>query len=111
GDPAHIIDGGARPDRDLVVLTSHGASGAGRWAYGSVAARVVEEGKAPVLLIRPWFAYAGLLADGQRKALAVPLDGSPNAEAAVPVAVELARGLNGEVVLVGVVDQGPATPT
>jgi len=111
GDPARIIDEGARPNRDLVVLTSHGRSGAGRWAYGSVAARVIEEGRAPVLLVRPWFAYPGLTIDGSRPVLLVPLDGSPAAEAAVPVAVELARGLNGEVVLVGVVDQRPAAPT
>ncbi|HEX5418078.1 MAG TPA: universal stress protein [Chloroflexota bacterium] len=111
GDPARVIDTTARPDRDLVVLTSHGRSGAGRWAYGTVAARVLEEGSAPVLLVRPWFAIPGLVDGGRPPAILVPLDGTPTAEAAIPVALELARGLNGEIALLGVVEQAPAAPS
>lgn len=40
-------------DVDLVALTTHGFSGITRWAYGSVAARVVEASPRPVLLVRP----------------------------------------------------------
>lgn len=37
---------------DLVVMCSHGRSGRTRFAYGSVAARLLRHGAAPVLLVR-----------------------------------------------------------
>lgn len=37
---------------DLLVLSSHGRSGAGRWVYGSVADRLLRQAPIPVLLIR-----------------------------------------------------------
>jgi len=36
---------------DVVVMASHGRSGIGRWLLGSVAEKLVREGKAPVLLV------------------------------------------------------------
>jgi len=36
---------------DLVVLTSHGRSGVTRWFLGSVAERLIRDGRAPVLLV------------------------------------------------------------
>ena len=54
-----VLDGAAaalldlmRPD-DVVVMTSHGRSGLGRWLLGSVAEKLVRHGAAPVLLVRP----------------------------------------------------------
>lgn len=111
GDPAQVIDTTARPGRDLVVLTTHGRSGVGRWAYGTIAAQILEKGSAPVLLVRPWFATPGLVNGGRPPALLVPLDGTPAAEAAIPVAIELARGLNGEIALLGVAEPALAAPS
>jgi len=37
---------------DLIVMTTHGRSGIGRFIYGSVAERVLHGAKTPVLLIR-----------------------------------------------------------
>ncbi len=37
---------------DLVAMSTHGRSGVGRWALGSVAERVVRSGSTPVLLVR-----------------------------------------------------------
>jgi nucleotide-binding universal stress UspA family protein len=37
---------------DLVAMSTHGRSGVGRWALGSVAERVVRSGNTPVLLVR-----------------------------------------------------------
>ena len=42
---------GDTPD-SLVVMTTHGRSGIGRWVLGSVADRVVHHSGGPVLLIR-----------------------------------------------------------
>jgi nucleotide-binding universal stress UspA family protein len=47
-----ILDWEAEHDVDLVAMTSHGATGWRRTAFGSVADRVVREGAAPVLVRR-----------------------------------------------------------
>jgi len=110
-EPARLLDAQARPERDLVVLTSHGRSGLGRWTYGRVAEEVLLGGRAPVLLVRAWSPPLRQPSDRQPITLAVPLDGSPASEAALPVTIELAQALKGTIVLVGVVDQQPAAPT
>ena len=38
--------------RTLVVMSTHGRSGLGRWVYGSVADRVLRYADVPVLLVR-----------------------------------------------------------
>jgi len=38
---------------DVVVMSTHGRSGIGRWAFGSVADRVLHEGNTPLLLVKP----------------------------------------------------------
>lgn len=40
---------------DLISMTTHGASGPSRWAYGNVAGRVLQGARSPVLLVRPTF--------------------------------------------------------
>ena len=37
---------------DLIVMSTHGRSGLGRWVYGSIADRVLRFSPVPVLLIR-----------------------------------------------------------
>ncbi len=37
---------------DLVVMSTHGRSGLSRWAFGSVADRVLRAGKTPLLMVR-----------------------------------------------------------
>jgi nucleotide-binding universal stress UspA family protein len=36
----------------LIAMSTHGRSGLARWAYGSVADRVLHTAKCPVLLVR-----------------------------------------------------------
>src|SRR5487761_2216324 len=38
---------------DLIVMATHGQSGAARWAFGSVADEVLHEARTPLLLTRP----------------------------------------------------------
>jgi nucleotide-binding universal stress UspA family protein len=38
---------------NLIALSTHGFSGITKWAYGSVAARIIEGSNRPVLLVRP----------------------------------------------------------
>lgn len=37
---------------DLIVMSTHGRSGLGRWVYGSIADRVLRHSTVPVLLVR-----------------------------------------------------------
>jgi nucleotide-binding universal stress UspA family protein len=40
-------------DHDIVVMATHGHTGATRWALGSVADRVLQQVRVPLLLVRP----------------------------------------------------------
>ncbi|MEZ6184319.1 MAG: universal stress protein [Planctomycetota bacterium] len=53
GDEAlEIIKLAERQHADLIALTTHGRSGVSRWAFGSVAERVVRHAPCPLLLLR-----------------------------------------------------------
>jgi nucleotide-binding universal stress UspA family protein len=47
-----IVDYAHRNGVDLIIMATHGRSGIGRWALGSVADRVVRHSGIPVLLVR-----------------------------------------------------------
>lgn len=54
GDAANeIIDLALKTDDNLIAMTTHGGSGIGRWLLGSVAEKVVQHSRDPVLLVRP----------------------------------------------------------
>ena len=50
---AIILDEACDSGESLVVMATHGRSGVGRWAMGSVADRVVRHCSGPVLVVRP----------------------------------------------------------
>ena len=84
---------------DLVVLGTARPRLFGRWGRGSIAGTVLGHGGCPVLLLA---ARSGLAANAPSlvgKRILVPLDGSPFAEAALPTAVQLARALDSELLL------------
>ncbi len=39
-------------DAEMIVMSTHGRSGFGRWVYGSVADRVLRKATVPILLVR-----------------------------------------------------------
>lgn len=51
-DAIQICDYAAKKKFDLIAMASHGRSGLGRWALGSVADKVLNCSDVPVLLIR-----------------------------------------------------------
>ena len=83
---------------DLVAMCSHGRSGVARFAFGSVADRILRHGSAPVLLVHAF----GEQLDPTR--VVVPLDESERAEAALPVVAELGGSVVREVTLLQVID-------
>lgn len=102
GDPADEILAAADADPGaMIVMATHGRGGAERWLVGSVADKVMRMSTRPVLLV-PAPASGVPAETAALRRLMVPLDGSVLAEAALPVARELARALHAEVVLVRV---------
>ena len=54
GRPAEVVVQEAeRRQADLIVMSTHGRSGPGRWVLGSVADRVLHGATMPLLLVRP----------------------------------------------------------
>ena len=54
GDPATcILDYAAANEIDLIVMSTHGRTGVRRWAYGSVANKVLQAASCAVLIVRP----------------------------------------------------------
>lgn len=88
---------------DLIVMSTHGRSGIGRWVFGGVADKVLRGADVPVFLIR---SSADAWRPESRAAayerILVPLDGSMLAEQALPHAEKVARAMGGEIVLLRV---------
>ncbi len=84
---------------DLIAMTTHGRSGFERWSLGSVAERVIQGAKLPVLLVREAMEVSG----GQLQRLLVPLDGSPLAEQVLPQAQALAQATDAQILLLQVI--------
>ncbi len=103
GNVARSIASHAEEDAsDLIVMTTHGASDLRRGLWGSIAQRVLQFSRRPVLLVRaPWASPAP--APFAPDTIMVPLDGTAGAEAALPLACELAQALDARLRLVMVV--------
>lgn len=86
----------------LIVMSTHGRSGFGRWLYGSVTDSVLHQSPIPVLLI-PEHAGQPLPTDRSLRIL-VPLDGSQFAEEAIGAAELLAGTTDAELLLLRVVE-------
>jgi nucleotide-binding universal stress UspA family protein len=96
----------------LVVLATHGRSGVGRWAVGSVADKVVRSTtRQPLLLIRAKGAHPDVRAKRILKKALVPLDGSTESEAVIPYISEIAHSLQMELTLFNVIPKGNGTFT
>jgi nucleotide-binding universal stress UspA family protein len=87
---------------DLIALATHGRSGLQRWFYGSVADKVLHTAHTPLLLIRP--VEPQELPPQDLSAIVVPLDGSPLAEGALPVAAAMATRCNAPLILLRVIE-------
>jgi nucleotide-binding universal stress UspA family protein len=96
---AMIIEQADSQDDTLILMSTHGYSGVQRLLLGSIAAKVVQAANAPLLLV-PAAAKSpsGELVEFER--LIVPLDGSELAESILPLAVNLCKTLDMELILV-----------
>jgi nucleotide-binding universal stress UspA family protein len=96
---------------DLLVMTTHGRSGFARLIMGSIASKVLQDAKLPVVLIRPVergavesVGGAEPLSLGRRVGpIVVTLDGTIEAETVLESAIELAKQLKTNLHLLQVV--------
>lgn len=104
GDAAPAIaDYASKNQVDLIVMATHGRTGLGRWALGSVTDKVRQLTRTPMLVVRP---RAGEPVRFQPlpapERILVPLDGSELAEHAIPFATEIATLCQSELLLMRV---------
>jgi nucleotide-binding universal stress UspA family protein len=98
GKAEEVIIEKAGFDATLTAMATHGRSGFNRLLLGSVAEKVLRGSTNPLLLIRA-SEDAKIEGEAALKSVIVPLDGSELAESVLAPAVELARALRLEVVL------------
>jgi nucleotide-binding universal stress UspA family protein len=101
GSPAElIVEAAAATSVVLVALATHGYSGLKRWTLGSVTDKVAHATTTPVFVVR---GQAQATVARPIKRILVPLDGSPLARQALPLAAELAVQMQAELLPLNVV--------
>ena len=94
----HIVMESEKDADTLIVMSTHGRSGVGRWALGSVTDKVLHATDKPLLIIRAEGNDATL--EGTMGHIIVPLDGSALVESILPYAAGLAKALEAKLCLV-----------
>lgn len=98
GNPVDaILAVGTSRQVTLLALATHGYSGVQRWALGSVADKLIQAATVPVLVVRSTAATPAQPV--QFRQMLVPLDGSPLALQALPLAIAIAQAGNGSLTL------------
>jgi nucleotide-binding universal stress UspA family protein len=105
--PEQLLDAAVTTKPDLIALASHGRSGAQRWWLGSVADKLVRSAECPILVVGPNVEVD--LSSFSPKRIPLPLDGSSAAEAAIPIAVSLARASAATLDVIDVVSTAAVT--
>lgn len=93
-----IISEAKKEPSTLIAMSTHGRSGVGRWALGSVADKVLHSLGTPILLVRGKEEKPAQ-ASAKFKTILAPLDGSATAEEASSPVINLAKALNLSVTL------------
>jgi nucleotide-binding universal stress UspA family protein len=88
-------------DVDLTVITTHGAGGHSPWTLASTARKLLDRAPGSFLIV-PSTAQPGDRVTRYRRVL-VPLDGSPQAETALPIAARIAAAHDSELIVAHVV--------
>jgi nucleotide-binding universal stress UspA family protein len=100
GDPAEeIIRYADRSGSDLIAMATHGKGGALRWAFGSVARKVLTGASVPTLIARSHDGPDAPARPAAIRSLFVPLDGSALAASVLPLVRDLASAVGARVTL------------
>ncbi len=107
GDVAEEIIKYTRNNKpDLIVMATHGYSGAKKWMFGSITHKVLYNTKIPVLLIKSQSSESSV----EFNKILVPVDGSSFSESTFPHVEELSRNTKREVLLLHV-SEAPVVPS
>lgn len=100
-EPAEaIIDYAQGAEVGQIVMATHGYGGISRWAYGSVAERVLHLSRVPLLLVRVQEGQDNVaLKSPAFRRILTPLDGSDMAEQVLQPASLVARAFGAEMIL------------
>lgn len=93
---------------DLIVMCAHGQSGLEKRIFGNIAQDVLNKGDVPVLLFSPEKEQRAESCSCQ--CILVPLDGDPDHEAGLDMAVELSRACHAKLHLVMVIHELSTLP-
>ncbi len=98
----NIVSAAQNHNADLIIMSSHARSGLTGWGISSIVQKVVLSAPTSLMIVRARQAV-GLLAEQRYKRLFVPLDGSLRAECVLPLAIQLIRAHQSQLVLAHVV--------
>ncbi len=102
GAPAeHIVQEAGSDPGTVILMSSHGRSGVGRWALGSTAEKVLHAANCPLLLVRA-DSRSPIEPETALNNIVVPTDGSALAEGILPHAVGLSKALGSRIQLIRV---------
>jgi nucleotide-binding universal stress UspA family protein len=93
---------------DLIVMCAHGQSGLQKRIFGNIAQQVLNMGDVPVLLLSPEKEQP--IEPSECQCILVPLDGDPDHEAGLEMAVELSGIYQAKLHLVMVVHETSTLP-
>ena len=88
----HIVDFAHNENIDLLILTTHGASGLSRWNISSIVQKVISLVYLPVLLVRAFQAFEDEGAAIHYRRILLPIDSSRRAECSLFAGTALVQG-------------------
>jgi nucleotide-binding universal stress UspA family protein len=103
-----IVEHTKEMDVDLIVMCAHGQSGLQKRIFGNIAQQVLTMGDVPVLLLSPEEEQP--IESSECQCILVPLDGDPDHEAGLAMAMELTGIYRAKLHLVMVVHEMSTLP-
>lgn len=98
-----ILDFSEKNGIGLIIISSHGRAGPSIWPLGSVANKVLQRSRIPVLLIRSG-QLEEVIAERELQKILVTLDGSQFAEEIISYVEGLAKEMGSEIILLRVIE-------
>lgn len=98
-----IIDFAYENQADLILVSSHGASGISGWSVSGVVQKVILRARTSVMIVRAYHPTQEMQGELVYEKVLLPLDGSQRAEVVLPVAAAIARAYDCELVAAHIV--------
>jgi nucleotide-binding universal stress UspA family protein len=105
-----ILDLAAEHRASLIVMSTHGRTGFARWAFGSVAEKILRASVTPVFVVRSFPGRPEAPGLPHCRNILLPVDGSNLSRSVVPHVAELARRYGAQVSVLMVPGPGDDPP-